>query len=120
MNSSDSELKNNLDLNPDYFFILSDIKSIGAQNGYLISEYDSLSTEIELIAIPWTDYSTNYIDLIKSIAYISNNQYDDNFIMNNLIDKPHGRIQIKLNNDKFSYILNIINSKIEYKSIKIV
>ena len=113
-------LKNNPDLNPDYFFTLSDIKNAGCENGYLICEYDFLLTDIELIAIPWTDYSTTHIDLIKSIGYILKNEYDDNFILNNLVNKPHGRIQIKLNNDKFSFILNIINSKTEYKSIKIV
>lgn len=85
--------------NPDYVPPCPDfapIKAIGKKHGYMIAEHGSKDRDYDLVAVPWTTRASKQKVLINALC----NELDAS-IIGEMERKPHGRLAVILQRDKW-------------------
>lgn len=85
-------------LAPAYASMFPGLAEIAQSKGYALTIHGSLITDMDLVAVPWTDQAVSEQQLVESLAtHIKaltgyDEEYKKPFGPNYPTDKPHGRV----------------------------
>lgn len=81
---------------PAYVAMFVPLTNIARRHGYALAVHGSLQTDMDLVAIPWTDDAATAYDLMEAIRQwacsVMATMFGEQACVNGPEDKPHGRI----------------------------
>lgn len=108
-----SEVSNNT--KPSFYaLIYNDLKQVAVNNGYALAIHGSLTSDMDLIAVPWTIDAKHYKTLVKELNQLLGDTVWKEHNLTNAVNQPHNRITYILSIGGGNYIdLSIIKTNIK-------
>jgi hypothetical protein len=96
-----------------YACMLEDIRKCAMDNGWAVALHGSLSSDMDIIALPWVEKSVRFENLVAKISQLfDGNQCAENYFIT-YDEKPHNRVvaTIPIFSDFYLDISTILDSQ---------
>ena len=75
-----------------YAAMWDDIRQAAMDVGWAVALHGSLASDMDIMAMPWTDYACSFEDMLpKIVALFDGNWLSEEYVIT-YDEKPHGRI----------------------------